>query len=133
MKALYEIAEQNSIDIDYFPMKVLKGLSIPGAIALNPKLIDTQQEEREILAHELGHQMRYAFYRFSDSDITKARAEERANRWAVMQLVPIDELQKAFKSGCTMIWQLAEYFNVSDKFMQNVIRIYRVKGEVDPS
>ena len=33
MEKLKKVAEQNGIDIDYFPMKVLKGLSLPGAIA----------------------------------------------------------------------------------------------------
>lgn len=130
IQQLYDIAEQNGIDIDHFPMEVLKGLSIPGSIALNPKLIKTRNEEKEILAHELGHQIKYAFYKFSDTPTTKARAEVRADRWAVEQLIPLDELKKAFKSGYTMAWQLAEYFDVSCGFIEKAIRIYRAKGEI---
>ena len=133
MNKLYKIAEDNNVDIDYIPLRELKAVSIPGSVALDPKKIKTQQEEREVLAHELGHQMRYAFYTFTDSDITKARKEERADRWAVMQLIPPDELRKAFSAGMVMIYQLAEYFDVSYDFMHTAIRIYRAKGEIDPS
>ena len=56
--------------------------------------------------------------------------EERATRWAVQELIPADKLLSAFKNGYTEVWQLAEYFNVTENFIKDTIRVHKVKGNI---
>ena len=74
--------------------------------------------------------MRDAFYTIETSLETKQRMEERATRWAVLTLIPADELKKALHEGCTEIYQLAERFDVSCEFMAEAIRIHKLKGNI---
>ena len=130
MIALYDVAKQEGVDVDFFSMKSVKAFSLPKTIIINPSLVKTLQEFRECLAHELGHQIKNAFYSINSTLETRSRQEERATRWAVAQLIPADELREAIKKGNTEIWQLAEYFDVSYKFMADTIRVHRLKGNI---
>ncbi len=130
MNGLLQIANEENIKIDFFPMKKVKALSIPRSIAINPNKINTNRELKEALAHELGHHMRNAFYTIHSSLETKKRQEERATRWAVQTLVLAEEIKKAFKKGYVELWQLADYFDVSEEFMADAIRVHRLKGKI---
>lgn len=130
MNGLLEIASDENIKIDMFPMKTVKVVSIPTAIALNPNKIETNRELKVILAHELGHHKRNAFYNISSTLETRERQEERATRWAVDTLLPAAEIKKAFKKGYTEAWQLAEYFDVTEDFVKDAVRVHKLKGRL---
>ncbi len=130
LSALYKKAESNNIDIDYFDLKSLIALSIPGAVALNPKSIRNHTEEKVILAHELGHHFKNSFYDISSTFELRERQENRADRWAIENLVPFEELKKAIDSGHTEIYDLAEYFDVTEDFMRNAIYTYTVTNKL---
>ena len=130
LNKLYAIADKNKISVFHYPAYPLKAISIPSSIGIDADAIQTRAEEKEVLAHELGHQMRDAFYTIETSLETKQRTEERATRWAVLALIPADELKKALHDGCTEIYQLAERFDVSCEFMAEAIRIHKVKGNI---
>ena len=125
-----QIANEENIKIDFFPMKRLKALAIPHSIAINPNKIKTNRELKEALAHELGHHKRNAFYTIHSSLETRERQEERATRWAVDALVPAEEIKKALKKGYVELWPLADYFDVSEEFMADAIRVHRLKGKI---
>ena len=55
LNQLNQYAINHNIDVDFFPMRSTKALSIPGAIALNPLMIHTMPELIDAYAHELGH------------------------------------------------------------------------------
>ncbi len=80
MNGLLKIANEENIKIDFYPMKKLKVVSIPHSIAINPKKVQSNRELKEIVAHEIGHQKRNAFYNINSTYETKARQEERAAR-----------------------------------------------------
>ena len=44
LNQLNQYAIQHNIDVDFFSMRAIKALSIPGAIALNPLMIHTMPE-----------------------------------------------------------------------------------------
>ena len=84
-------------------------------IAIDQRL--NVQQEREALAHELGHCEYGGFYnRYSKYDI-RAKAERRADKWAFARLVPYGRLMQAVRHGVTDVWELAELFDVSCEFM----------------
>lgn len=92
-------------------------------IAIDQRL--NVQQEREALAHELGHCEYGGFYnRYSKYDI-RAKAERRADKWAFARLVPYGRLMQAVRHGITDVWDLAELFDVSCEFMQRAIAYYK--------
>ena len=92
-------------------------------IAIDQRL--NVQQEREALAHELGHCEYGGFYnRHSKYDI-RAKAERRADKWAFAKLVPYGQLVQAVRHGVTEVWDLAELFDVSCEFMQRAIAYYK--------
>lgn len=130
LNKLYEIADTNKISVYHYPLHPVKSISIPNFIGIDVDSLHTTIEEKELLAHELGHHIRNAFYKIHSPIETKRRMEERATRWAVLTLVPAEELKKALHEGCTQIYQLAERFDVSDEFMIEAIRIHKLKGNI---
>lgn len=92
-------------------------------IAIDQRL--NVQQEREALAHELGHCEYGGFYnRYSRYDI-RAKAERRADKWAFTRLVPYGRLIQAVRHGVTEVWDLAELFDVSCELMQRAIAYYK--------
>lgn len=92
-------------------------------IAIDQRL--NVQQEREALAHELGHCEYGGFYnRYSKYDI-RAKAERRADKWAFARLVPYGRLMQAVRHGVTDVWDLAELFDVSCEFMHRAIAYYK--------
>ena len=92
-------------------------------IAIDQRL--NVQQEREALAHELGHCEYGGFYnRYSKYDI-RAKAERRADKWAFARLVPYGRLMQAVRHGVTDVWELAELFDVSCEFIHRAIAYYK--------
>ena len=128
MSDLYDVAEKSNITVYNFKMKKAKAVSLPGKIGIDESKMQNHSELNVCLAHELGHQFKNAFYDISSTFETRERQEARATRWAVSELVPVDELLKAFKAGHTEAYDLAEYFNVTEEFIRNAVYIYEVNG-----
>ena len=125
---LYDIAEKNNITIDFFDTKEIKAFSIPGAIVLNADKHQTQCEIKTSLAHELGHHMKNAFYNITSTFETRGRQEERAKRWAVENVITYDKLNEAIKIGIREIWELADYFNVTEDFIRDAVGVFKLQG-----
>ena len=76
---LYNIADQNAVAVYHFPLRYVKSMSVPGNIGIDADQIETETEEQSLLAHELGHCIKYAFYTGSSSLELRAQKEYRAN------------------------------------------------------
>lgn len=130
--SLYDIAVRDNIDVYSFDLNDCESLSLLEDgncyIAIDPFKIDNEADEIVKLAHELGHCMTGAFYnQYSKLDI-REKHERRADKWAIKKLIPEDELKKAVKSGRESRYELAEYFNVTEDFMQKAMDYYRDVG-----
>lgn len=124
---LYNIAEKNNIEIKSFKLSKIKSTSISIGddyyIGIDEKNIETTAEERTHLAHELGHCMTGSFYNmYSEYDI-RAKHEYRADKWAVLHLIPKDKFISLLKKGYR-IWELAEYFEVTEDFIRKAYHLY---------
>ena len=120
---LYEIADENAINVDYFPMRQAVSISIPDSIAIDIDKIETCREEKAVLAHELGHCMTGSFYTISTID-NRGRMEERANRWAIKTLLPFSELNEAVVGGIFETYDLADYFELPESFIKTALNYY---------
>jgi hypothetical protein len=126
---LYVYAEEKGIDVDWVSMRKAESLSaeLPDGslcIAMDPWKMESIAKEVVALGHELGHCSTGAFYnRFSKRDIMQ-KHENRADKWAIKKLVPMEELDAAVAEGHTELWDLAEYFGVTEDFMRKAVCWY---------
>jgi len=127
MTSLLEMAEEEGIEVCEIKLPCgLKGFYCNGIIALN-KSIETNAERRCILAEELGH------YYNTIGDIlnmkinSNKKQEQRAREWAFEKLVPFNELVITYDNGYKNVYELAEYFDVTEDFMNEAILYYQRK------
>lgn len=126
---LYDYAEEKGIDVDWVSMRRADSLSIElpdgsQCIAIDPWKMDTVEKETVSLAHELGHCSTGSFYnRYAKRDVMQ-KHENRADKWAIKRLVPVEELVKAVTEGHTELWDLADYFGVTEDFMKKAVCWY---------
>jgi len=132
---LYRLADQDGIAVDCFDLHSREALSVMDAdgccyIAIDPFQLRSEGDEREKLAHELGHCETGSFYnQWAAADI-RQRHENHADKWAIKKLVPQDELEKAVSDGYTEVWELAEHFGVTESFMRKAVCLY-TQGNLD--
>lgn len=127
MTNLLTIAECEGIEVFEFELpERIKGLYYENSIVINKKL-KTNKERKCVLGEELGH------YFTSVGDILNLKIESnrkqeiRAKNWAIQKLVPFDELVLAFQEGYTNVYELSEYFDVTEDFMKESILFYQRK------
>lgn len=129
IRTLYSLAQQQNIEVLQFPMKENGSMSImteDGScyIGIDESVQDGNVQERVHLSHELGHCLTGSFYSIHTAVDSRQRHENRADKWAVKQLIPVDELDIAVANGCSEIWELAEHFGVTEQFMQKAVCYY---------
>lgn len=88
----------------------------------------TKAQERVHLAHEMGHCETGAVYDARVPLKTRGRCEHEANVWAIKELLPKEELRKAFKRGIVEVWELAEEFEVTEDFIRLACKYYFNRG-----
>ena len=125
---LYAHAQRRNIDVDWVPMRRATSLSVPledgYAIALDPWKMGSLAQETVCLAHELGHCETGSFYnRYAKLDV-RQRRENRADKWAILHLIPAAELDAAIADGCDTIPALADRFGVTEPFMRKAVCWY---------
>jgi Zn-dependent peptidase ImmA (M78 family) len=128
---LLSYAEMHGYEVDCIPMSENNAFTIERKgfhIVLSTELSPT--EEKEAIAHELGHCAYGGTYNRYSPYETRSRAEYRANKWAYYRLVPPGELREALKCEETDLWSLAEQFDVSCQFMKKVLDYYALAGIV---
>lgn len=126
---LYNIADSNNVKVDCFELENQPCLSIQDDeyncyIAIDPMQLDSEQQEKEHLAHELGHCCTGAFYSRYSPLSNRGQMEYRATLWQIKKLIPKNEFEEAIKSGIIELWELAEHFEVSEDLMKKAINYY---------
>ena len=131
---LYTLAAQQNIEVIETSLPENGSLSLMDEqgncyIGIDQSVMDGDALERVHMSHELGHCLTGSFYnRYSPFDLRR-RHENRADKWAILQLVTEDALDEAVADGCCEIWNLAERFGVTEQFMKKAV-CYYVHGNV---
>lgn len=115
--------------IEYFENNYIgkmKGLYIDNTITLNSN-IDTEAEKKCILAEELGHHFTSYGNIIDQSKIENRKQERIARAWAYDRLIGINGLINAYKYGCKSKYEIAEYLNVSEQFLEEATTYYNEK------
>lgn len=120
-------AEKEHIEIVYIPLKGrLKGLYYDKVIAIN-KNIETTAEKTCVLAEELGHYYTTVGNILDQKRIQNRKLERRARAWAYKKLVPLYKLVEAYKDGIKNRFELAEYLQVTEEFLDEALKYYKEK------
>ncbi|MFC5703176.1 ImmA/IrrE family metallo-endopeptidase [Cohnella faecalis] len=122
-------ADQDGVEVYEEPMAPAnKGLYADGVIWIN-KTIPTATEKACILAEELGHYHTTAGNILDQRDVRNRKQEKRARNWAVENLIPLHAFIAAFKSGVRNRFELADFLDVTEEFLDSSIRHYQEKHE----
>jgi len=134
LRNLYEFAQQQNIEVLSHPMARNASMSVmleDGRcfVGMDESVRDGGVQERVHLSHELGHCVTGSFYNIYAAIDHRQRHENRANKWAIQALIPVDALDDAIAEGCTEVWELAERFQVTEEFIRKAVCFY-VHGNV---
>ena len=86
--------------------------------------IESSKEEAVVVAHEAGHACTGATHKVSSPFDLVEKHEYKAWKWAAQNYIAVDELDDAVASGHTELWDLAEYFGVTEDFMRKAVCWY---------
>ena len=131
---LYDFAKQQNIEVLSWNMPQTESMSVmleDGRcfVGMDDSVRDGGVQERVHLSHELGHCATGSFYNIHAAVDHRQRHENRANKWAIQALIPVEELDNAIAEGCTEVWELAERFQVTEDFIRRAVCFY-VHGNV---
>lgn len=126
---LYQDAEAAGIDVIWTDLTADQSMAIQledgsCTIGIDPWKMDTVAKEIVSMGHELGHCSTGSFYNRYAKLVVRKKYENQADKWAVKRLVPVDDLDNAVAAGHTEIWDLAEYFGVTEDFMRKAVCWY---------
>lgn len=126
---LYKLADQRNIAVVETSLPETGSLSImtdDGAcyIGIDQSVMDGDALELVHLGHEIGHCETGGFYSIHTAVDCRQRHENKADKWAIKRLIPVEALDNAVADGCTELWELAERFGVTEQFMRKAVCYY---------
>lgn len=121
-------AHNAGMDIVEHPFRndTIKGLYCDSVAAIN-KNIDTTVEKACVAAEELGHHLTSSGNILDLSDIGSCKQELRARMHAYNNLIGLLGIVKAYEHGCRNAYEMAEYLNVTEEFLNDALDAYRNK------
>lgn len=93
-------------------------------VFLDKGRMQSRAEETSTVAHEAGHYATGTTHSLCSPFDLIEKHEYRADKWAVEHLVSADNLNNAVSNGHTEIWDLADYFGITENMMRKVICWY---------
>ena len=103
-----------------------KGLISNDVIGLN-KNIHTSKERACVLAEELGHYYTSVGCIVDLNNLSNSQQEQRARLWGYNRLIGLCGLIDAYKAGCRCRYEIADYLDVTEEFLQDAIEKYTSK------
>lgn len=125
---LFQEAQDSDISIVYLSIPESGSMCVQTDkqcyIGMDYGILPDEASKRVHLAHELGHCKTGAFYnRWAARDVRR-KYEHRADKWAIQKMIPIDDLDEAVADGHVELWDLADYFGVTEEFMRKAVCWY---------
>lgn len=110
----------------YLGEESLRGIYVNGNVAINTS-VNNSIEKACVLAEELGHH-HTSVGNILDMDLTGNRKQERQARlWAYNKLIGLTGIVEAFEHGCQSRYEMAEYLDVTEEFLEECVACYRNK------
>lgn len=114
----------NVIELDLDTNKPC-GKCVGNTIFINDRI--SSKEKFCVLAEELGH-YKLTVGNITDlKNISNRKQEIKARRWGYEKIVGIMQIIEAFEKGARSKYELADYLNVSEYFLDDAILYYKQK------
>ncbi|MDT0750794.1 ImmA/IrrE family metallo-endopeptidase [Staphylococcus chromogenes] len=119
---------QNShipISDEYSLKRNFKGIYANGVILIDKNL--SNAEKHEVIAEELAH-YKYTYGNILDqSQFNNRKFENYARRYSYETTMPLSGIVEAFKQGIHNLYELANFFEVTEGFAKECIKHYSMK------
>lgn len=125
-EALLEEAHQEGLVVKEKPLKYNNGRIKGKRIAIRQD-IETNTEKTCVLAEELGHHHTSVGNILDMSDVRNRKQERQARLWAYNKLIGLTGIIEAFEHGCQSRYEMAEYLEVTEEFLEECVACYRNK------
>ena len=93
-------------------------------IFLDKGKLETRAKETTTVGHEAGHYATGTTHAVCSPFDLIQKHENRADKWAIRRLIPKTKLDDAVAEGYTEMWELADYFGVTEDFMRKAVCLY---------
>lgn len=104
----------------------IRGLYCDGTVAIS-NTINTITEKTTVLAEELGHYHTTSGNILDQTDVSNRKQERHARFWAYDKLIGLSGIIKGFENGCRSRYELAEFWGVTEEFLQDALDCYESK------
>jgi len=125
-KLMEEVEKEEIIIVEMELSERIKGIYEDNVIALN-KNLKSNAEVACTLAEELGHHYTSVGDILDQSTVENRKQERRARIWGYERLVGIIDLVNAYKDGVRNRFELAEYLEVTEEFINDALNYYKDK------
>lgn len=119
-------ADSHQLRVKEKPLKQYDGLIIGNKIAIR-KDISTRAEKACVLAEELGHYYTTTGDILDQSKVENQKQEFRARLYGYNKMIGLIGIIRAYEHGCRNLYEMAEYLEVTEKFLQEALSAYRSK------
>ena len=122
------LIECDNLDVEVYEKDDMKskGLYADNIIWVN-KLLPSIIEKYCVLTEEIGHHYTTAGDILDLTSIANRKQELRARGWAYMRLVPFSKIIQAHKLYIVNRYELADFLNVTEDFLDEALEWYKSK------
>lgn len=99
-------------------------------IFIDKARLKNSSDEFMALAHEYGHCESGTTHKLDSEFQSIGQHENRANRAAVYEFLPVEKIKDAFKHKYFDYWEIADYLDMPEPFIIMAIEIYRVEEKI---
>lgn len=128
LEHLEDEACRDGIDvIQYnFNSNRIDGLYCDGTIAINSSIKSTRKKA-DVLAEEMGHHFTSVGDIIDLSEAQNRKQERQARLWAYNKRIGFNGIIRAYEAGCSSRYEVAEFLEVTEEFLEDAIQCYREK------
>ncbi len=101
------------------------------AVFLDFTKIQSTRLLRGVCFHEMGHVATGALHKVDSPYELVERSEYRAAKWVTENYLTEEAFRAAFSDGYTELWQLAEYFDLPERCIEDALTYWRERKGVD--
>lgn len=123
---LLQHADSEQIIVKEKPLKNFDGLAFGNKIAIRND-INTSKEKSCVLAEELGHYYTTSGNILDQSDTMNRKQELKARFTGYNIKIGLIGIVSAYESGCSNLYEMAEYLDVTEEYLQDAIECYTSK------
>ena len=128
VEQVYEKIHNNNIRVFPCDLKDVKAISIEAnnkyGIFINYDEIKDYNDEFIVTTHEYGHCMTGSTHPLYSSFDIISRHEYKADRKAILDFLPIEQVKAAIEYGCKTSYEFSEFLEVPEQFVVKAFEHY---------